>query len=130
MGGTVSVWAEKLVPIVEGLGDSVAVAPGGTAAFSFTLSKAGAIGVGLRADPDQAQARLLDAKGAIVGEGVAQLQHLAAGDYVLEARVPPSAPPTLLRPALVGVTPLGNGPPPDVVQGYLELVGMKPQKVP
>ena len=105
MGGTVSVWAEKLVPIVEGLGDSVAVAPGGTAAFSFTLSKAGAIGVGLRADPDQAQARLLDAKGAIVGEGVAQLQHLAAGDYVLEARVPPSAPPTLLRPALVGVTP-------------------------
>ena len=130
MGGTVSVWAEKMVRIGEGLGDSVAVAPGGTAAFSFTLSKASAIGVGLRADPDQAQARLLDAKGAIVGEGVAQLQHLAAGDYVLEARVPPSAPPTLLRPALVGVTPRGNGPPQDVVQGYLELVGMKPQKVP
>ena len=130
MGGTVSVWAEKLVPIGEGLGDSVAVAPGGTAAFSFTLPRAGTIGVGLRAEPDQAQARLLDAHGAIVGEGVAQLLHLAAGDYVLEARVPPSAPPTLLRPALVGVTPRGNGPPPDVVQGYLELVGMKPQKAP
>ena len=53
MGGTVSVWAEKLVPIGEGLGDSVAVAPGGTAAFSFTLPRAGTIGVGLRAEPDR-----------------------------------------------------------------------------
>jgi uncharacterized protein len=130
MSGTVSVWAETLVPIGEGLGDSVAVAPGGTAAFSFTLAHADTIGVGLRAEPDQAQARLLDAHGAIVGEGVAQLQHLAAGDYVLEARVPPGAPPTLLRPALVGITPRGSGPPPDVVQTYLELVGMKPQKAP
>jgi hypothetical protein len=61
---------------------------------------------------------------------VAQLRDLKAGAYVLEARVPPTAPPTVLRPALVGITPRGNGPPPDVVQNYLELVGMKPQKAP
>ena len=130
LSGSVSVWAEPLIPTGEGLGESVALAPGGTAAFSFTLAKADTIGVGLRAEPDQATARLLDATGAVVGEGVAQLRDLKAGAYVLEARVPPTAPPTVLRPALVGITPRGNGPPPDVVQNYLELVGMKPQKAP
>ena len=130
LGGTVSVWAEKLVPVSEGLGETVAIAPGGSAAFSFTLAKPDTIGVGLRAEPDRVQARLLDAHGAVVGEGVAQLRQLDAGAYVLEARVPPDAPPTLLRPALIGITPRGNGPPPDVVQSYLELVGMKPQKAP
>ncbi len=128
LGGTVTVWAEPLLPAAEGLGQSVAVAPGGTAAFGFTLAKAATIGVGLRAEPDQVQARLLDAHGAVVGEGVAQLQQLAAGSYVLEASVPATAPPTIIRPALVGITPRGDGPPPDVVQGYLELVGMKPQE--
>ena len=130
LGGTISVWSEPLVPAGEGLGESVAVAPGGSAAFTFTLAKAATIGVGLRADPDQAQARLLDARGTVLGEGVAQLRHLEPGAYVLEARVPPTASPTLLCPALVGITAHGNGPPPDVVQTYLELVGMKPQKAP
>ena len=126
LGGTASVWAEPLLPLGEGLGAAVAVAPGGAAAWSFTLAKAATIGVGVRTDPDQAQARLLNAAGAVVGEGVAQLRPLPAGDYVLEARVPATASPTLLRPALVGITPRGNGPPPDVAEGYLELVGMKP----
>ena len=130
LGGTVSVWAERLLPVREGLGDSVAVAPGGSAAFGFTLAKADTIGIGLRAEPDQVSARLLDSHGALVGEGIAQLRRLEPGAYVLEARVPPTAPPVILRPALVGITPRGNGPPPDVVQTYLELVGMKPQKAP
>ncbi len=42
--------------------------------------------------------------------------------------MPADAPATVLRPALIGITPRGNGPPPDVVQDYLELVGMKPQE--
>jgi hypothetical protein len=102
------------------------VAPGGSAAFGFSLVRAATIGVGVRAEPDRAEVRLLDANGAVVGEGVAQLQKLPAGRYVLEARVPADAPPTLIRPALVGITPQGSGPPPDVVQHYLELVGLKP----
>ncbi len=130
LSGSASVWAEPLTPLGEGLGDSVAVAPGGSAAFSFTLARAGMVGVGLRAVPDQVAGRLLDSRGTLVGEGVAQLRKLAPGHYVLEARVPPDASPTVLRPALVGVTPRGNGPPPDVVQSYLELVGMKPEKAP
>ena len=128
LAGSVSVWAETLTPLGEGLGEIVAVAPGGSAAFSFSLANAGLVGVGLRAVPDRVSGRLLDAKGALVGEGVAQLRKLEPGSYVLEARVPPDASATVLRPALVGVTPRGNGPPPDVVQSYLELVGMKPEK--
>ena len=130
LGGTATVWAERLVPQGEGLGSPVAVAPGGAAAFAFTLAKATTIGVGVRAEPDRVDARLLEASGKVVGEGIAQLQPLAAGAYVLEVRVPPDATPTVLRPALVGITPRPNGPPPDVTQSYLELVGMKPQGTP
>ena len=130
LSGTATVWAETLVSVSEGLGSQVAVAPGGAAAFAFTLAKATTIGVGVRAEPDRVDARLLDGSGKVVGDGVAQLRPLAAGAYVLEARVPPDAAPTVLRPALIGITPRPNGPPPDVVQSYLELVGMKPQGTP
>ena len=77
--------------------------------------------------PDRVSVKLLDASGRSLGEGVAQLQKLPAGEYMIEAQIPPDAATTILRPAIVGITPRGNGPPPDVVQTYLELVGMKPQ---
>ena len=125
--GSVAVSAEPVIAVSEGLGAPVSVAPGGTAAFGFSLAKPATIGVGVRADPDRAVVRLLDASGAVKGQGVAQLQTLPAGSYVIEAHVPPGAPTTVLRPAVIGITPRGNGPPPEVVQQYLELVGMKPQ---
>lgn len=125
--GTLDVRAEPILPISEGLGAAVAVPPGGAAAFGFTLSRAATVGVGVRAEPDRASARLLDAAGRVVGEGVAQLATLPPGRYVLEAQVPPDAPATLLRPAVVGITSRPDGPPPDVVRRYLELAGMKPQ---
>ncbi len=128
--GTVTAWAEPLTPIGEGLGQPVTVAPGGTAAFAFSLTQAATVGLGVRSNPDRATLRLLDGAGAVVGEGVAQLRQLPPGNYVMEASVPPDAQPTSLQAALVGVTPRGNGPPPDVVQHYLELVGMKPQGTP
>jgi hypothetical protein len=125
--GSVAVSAAPVIPIAEGLGASVTVAPGGSAAFGFSLAKAAAIGVGVRADPDRASVRLLDSTGAVKGEGVAQLRSLPAGQYVIEAQVPPDAPPTILRPAVIGIAPQKSGPPPDVAQHYLELVGLKPQ---
>jgi hypothetical protein len=129
LGGTLSVAAEPLHDLTEGLGEAVAVGPGGSAAWTFTLPKTLTIGVGVRAEPDEAAVRLLDAHGAVVGTGVAQLRTLPAGAYVLEAHVP-GANPAVLRPALVGLTPRGNVPPPDIVQSYLELAGLKPQGTP
>jgi hypothetical protein len=126
--GSMDLAAEPILPIQEGLGQAVNVSPGGTAVFGFGLVKAATIGVGVRADPDRAVVRLLDAAGKVLGEGVAQLRSLPAGQYLVEAQVAPDAPPTTLRPAVVGITPRGSGPPPDVAAGYLALVGMKLQE--
>jgi hypothetical protein len=126
LSGSLSVWSEPLRPAADGLGETVAVPSGGSAAFGFALAHAARVGVGVRATPDTATVRLLDADGHVVGEGVALLRDLAAGHYVIEARVPPDAPPTLVRAALVGTIPRPNGPPQDVVDGYLALAGLKP----
>ncbi len=128
LSGSLDLSAEPIIPIQEGLGQTVSVAPGGTAVFGFALAEKSTIGVGVRADPDQATVRLLDATGTIVGQGVAQLRTLPAGQYLIEAQVAPGAPSTTLRPAVIGITPRGNGPPPDVAAGYLALVGMKLQE--
>jgi hypothetical protein len=125
--GSMTLSTDPVTPIAEGLGAPVSVAPGGSAVFGFSLAKAATIGVGVRADPDRATVRLLDASGVVLGQGVAQLRTLRPGQYLIEARVPPNAPATILRPAVVGITPRGSGPPPEVVQQYLELVGLKPQ---
>jgi hypothetical protein len=125
--GSLTLFTDPITPITEGLGTPVGVAPGGSAVFGFTLAKAATIGVGVRADPDRATVRLLDATGVILGQGAAQLRTLPAGQYLIEAHVPPNAPATILRPAVVGITPRGSGPPPEVARHYLELVGLKPQ---
>jgi uncharacterized protein len=125
--GSLTLSTDPITPIAEGLGAPVSVAPGGSAVFGFSLAKAATIGVGVRADPDRATVRLLDTSGVVLGQGVAQLRALRPGNYLIEAHVPPSAPATILRPAVVGITPRGSGPPPEVAQQYLELVGLKPQ---
>ena len=125
--GTLAIRTAAIVAVGEGLGPETIVPPGGGAAFGFTLDHAATIGVGLRADPDRATARLLDATGRTMGTGIAELVALQPGHYVLEAQLPPNAPVTTLRPAVVGLVKHGDGPPPDVVRDYLELAGLKPQ---
>ena len=125
--GSLALRAAPILMVSEGLGPETIVPPGGAAAFGFSLDRVATIGVGLRADPDRASARLLDASGRVVGTGIAQLVALQPGRYVLEAQIPPDAPATTLRPALVGLIKRGDGPPPDVVREYLELAGLKPQ---
>ena len=125
--GSLALRSAPILPVGEGLGPETIVSPGGAAAFGFSLDHPATVGVGLRADPDRATARLLDGAGRVVGTGIAQLVALSPGRYVLEAQVPPDAPATTLRAAIVGIAKRGNGPPPDVVRDYLELAGMKPQ---
>ena len=125
--GTLELRAEPVTQVVEGLGPVTSVPPGGAAAFGFTVARATTVGVGVQADTAGATARLLDATGRVVGQGVAMLVPLTPGRYVLEALVPPGSGAATLRPAIVGIAPRPAGPPPDVVQTYLELAGMKPQ---
>ncbi len=127
LAGTLELSAQPVTPITEGLGPTVTVAPGSSAVFGFRLTRAATIGVGVRTEPDDATVRVLDAAGVVLGEGVAQLRALPAGSYLLEARVPPGAATTILRPAVIGITPRGSGPPAEVARHYLELVDLAPQ---
>ncbi len=128
LSGTLSLWTDPLRPAHEGLGETVLVPPGGSVAWAFTLAHPSRVGLGVRADPDVAAVRLLDAAGHVIGEGNAQLRDLDAGHYVIEARVPPDKAPTSIRPALLGTVPRPNGPPEDVAAGYLELAGLRSAK--
>jgi hypothetical protein len=119
--------ALSLVPVraaQEGVGAAAAVAPGDAVLFGFTLKMASRIGIGVRAEPDVAGLTLLDANGQTVAAGAAMLRDLPAGSYVLQASVPQDAPTTLLRPAIVGLVPRPNGPPPDVIAMYRALAGL------
>jgi hypothetical protein len=124
LSGTIELTATPVYPATEGLGPAVAVAPGDAVAFSFTLRQASRIGIGVRAEPDRAMLYLLDAEGHALAAGAALLRDLPAGDFVLLARVPTDAPTTTLQPALIGLRPHANGPPPDTVEYYRKLAGL------
>ena len=124
--GSLELHTTPVTPAGEGIGEAIAVAPGGTALFAFDVAKDGAVGVGIRADPDRVAARLLDENGTELGAGVALLRRLHAGHYLIEARLPADAATALVQPAVVGITPRPSGPPPEVARKYFELVGMVP----
>jgi len=126
LSGALEVSGSPVTEVGEGLGAPVAIAPGGAAVFGFTVAAAGPVGLGVRADPDRVVVRLLDDQGRTLERGVSMLRQLATGHYLLEASVPPDAPTTLARPAVFGVLPHRNPPPPDVVRGLLVAAGFAP----
>ena len=128
LSGSLELDTTPVTPAAEGLGDAVALAPGGTALFAFDVARDGAVGIGIRADPDRAAVRLLDDNGIELGAGVALLRRLHPGHYLIEARLPADAATALVQPAVVGITPRPSGPPPEVARKYFELVGMMPAK--
>ncbi len=126
LSGTMELAGTPIAPVGEGLGAPVAIAPGGAAAFSFTVIATGPVGLGVRADPDRVEARLLDEHGKVLQSGVSMLQILTPGRYLLEASVPPDAPTTLVRAAVLGIAPHPNPPPPDVIRGLMLAAGFTP----
>ena len=126
LAGSLELTATPVTQVAEGLGDPRALAPGATALFGFELTQAANVGVGVRSEPDRAMVRVLDAAGRSLGEGVAQLHRLEPGRYLVEARVPADGSPVVVRPALIGMAPRPNGPPPEVARQYLETVDLTP----
>jgi hypothetical protein len=124
LSGTLDVTRAPVRAAREGVGDAAAVAPGDAVLFGFTLKAPTRIGIGVRAEPDIAALTLLDAKGQKLATGAAMLRDLQAGSYVLQASVPPDAPTTLIRPAIIGLVPRPNGPPLDVIAMYRALAGL------
>lgn len=126
--GTLDLSAQPVIEAHEGVNDPIAVPPGASALFSFETKRESEIGMGLRAEPDRVGARLLDASGKTLGEGLAQMKKLAAGRYFLEARVPADASATTIRAAIVGLSPPPASPPEEAVADLLEKAGMKKSK--
>jgi hypothetical protein len=126
LSGSLELAGSPVTEVAEGLGAPVAIPPGGAAVFGFTVTAAGPVGLGVRADPDRVAVRLLDDHGATLAQGVSMLRQLTPGHYLLEASVPPDAPTTLARPAVLGIVPHRNRPPPEVVRGLLLAAGFAP----
>jgi uncharacterized protein len=125
LSGALDMTASPVTPAKDGLGDPVALSPGASALFGFEVKRTAEIGVGLRAEPDRVDVRLIDATGKSFGEGVAQIVKLEPGRYFIEARVPVDAPATTVRPAIVGLAPPPAGPPPEQIAKYLAAAGLK-----
>ncbi|WP_292531786.1 hypothetical protein [Methylocystis sp.] len=125
LSGALDISTQPVIEAHEGVNDAVAVSPGASAIFSFEAKETRDIGLGVRAEPDRVHARLIDAQGKTVGEGVAQTMKLSPGRYFLEARTPADAPATMIRAAIVGLSPPVNAPPADIVAELLDKAGMK-----
>jgi hypothetical protein len=129
LSGALDVTTQPIVSAHEGVNDAVTLAPGASVLFAFETKRESEIGVGLRADPDRASARLMDANGKTIGEGVAQSLKLPPGRYLVEARAPSDAPMSVVRLALIGLSPPPASPPDEVVAEFLEKAGLKKTKI-
>lgn len=119
--GSVTMVGESLRPLGEGLGEESLLTPGDSLGYSFRVARPGPVGVGVRADQGGVETVLADAAGRILGKGVVQWASLEAGDYVLIVAAPAEGRPARIRPALVGATPPGSGPPPEEARRFLAL---------
>jgi hypothetical protein len=126
--GALDVFTTPALPVHDGVNDAVTLAPGATALFVFETQRESEIGLGLRAEPDRAAMRLLGAGGKLLGEGVELSRKLPAGRYFVEARVPADAPMSVVRLAILGLSPPPAGPPEEVVAEYLDKAGLKKAK--
>jgi uncharacterized protein len=125
LGGSIELSASPVIAVSEGLGEPVAIASGETALFGFEVKKAGLVGTGIRSEPDRAEARLLDASGKVLGQGVNIITKLEPGRYFLEASLPASRGAGTVRPSVAGIAPPPQTPPAEVTDMYLEMAGMK-----
>lgn len=119
LSGTADVGFTPATPISEGLGPEIAMGPGDARLFAITVPTDGSVGLGLRADAERVSAVLYDAAGAEVARGAAMMPRLTAGTWLLSLQVGEDARPVRVRPAVVGVTKPGDGPPDDVILTYL-----------
>ena len=120
LAGPATFTATPVTKIGEGLGPEALLGAGQVRLYGFHVARTGAVGVGVRADSDVVSATLLSPTGARLGDGLVQMPELAAGDYLLAVRAPSDSAPIRIRPAVAGIEPPGNGPPPEVIRTYVQ----------
>ena len=127
-GNAAEVSFDTVTPIREGLGPEVLLPAGASRTFSFSTTRKGAVGLGVRASSDLLACELQDASGHALANGFVMMRDLDPGTYLLFVRVPAGANPVRLRPALAGVELPDTGPPAEVVRAYIE--GRSPSETP
>ncbi len=120
LAGTATLVATPAIPIGEGAGPELLLAPGDARLFSFELKQPAAIGIGARASADVIRCALYDERGAALGEGVVQMPELRAGRYFLSIENPGDGAPVRVRPILLGTSAPDTRPPYDVLRRYVE----------
>lgn len=119
--GRAEATTSTILPVGDGLGPEVLLAPGAARFFSFAVEREGPVGIGVRALPDTVECLTLDASGRTVASGVVQMPKLVPGTYLIALRAPGRGGPVKARPALAGLVPPGLGPPDEVVRQYLKI---------
>ncbi len=123
LAGRVELTTSTVIPVAEGLGPELLLGPGDTRLFSFRVEQRGPVGLGVNADADALELSLLDARGGLLGRGLAQMPELDPGAYLLALTLPPQAAPLRVRPVVVGIELPDTGPPEDVVERFARLAG-------
>jgi hypothetical protein len=127
LSGDLMVTTTPIPRVGEGLGPAVLLGPGEARAFSFVVTDAGPVGVGVQAEADRVAVQILDARGQPVatdGAGrVVAMPRLEPGTYVLLMQADADGEPILVRPALAGLEAPEIDPPADVVRAYLTQAG-------
>lgn len=117
--GELEVTTSPLPSLGEGLGPEVVLGPGQTRGFAFTVTAAGPVGLGVRAQRDVVEGTLYDHDGRSLGRGVVLMTRLEPGEYVWAMHAPVGGGAVRARPAVVGLVPPGSGPPEEVIRRYL-----------
>ena len=120
LSGALDVTATPVMPIGEGLGPEVLLAPGSARVFSFETTHEGAVGVAVRASAGTVEVTLMDAAGVEIGRGVAQMPTLKPGHYLMALAARADGPTVRARAALAGIVRPDTGPPDDVARRYFE----------
>jgi hypothetical protein len=119
--GIADLMTTPVVSIGEGLGPETLLPSGSARFFAFRVTRNGPVGVGVRSDGGEVvECVLMTASGKKLGTGVIQMHDLKPGTYLLALKTSADAPPQNARPALAGVEPPGDGPPPEVAGEYIE----------
>ncbi len=120
--GTLRLTRSEPLPLKEGLGTKIRLAPGDARLFTFQIETARPIGVGVRGKADSARVRLFNEQGEALAEGTIAMSDLQPGRYFLLVENRLDAPGVEIQPVLVGLDAPGNGPPEDVKRTYWDMV--------
>lgn len=120
LSGVASVLVTPTIPLTDGIGPEVLLAPGSARLFSFELKQPATLGIGVRASSDVVRSVLYDERGTIQSQGVVQMPALAAGRYYLSVEMPPDSAPVRVQPIVLGLKEPDTRPPYDILRRYVE----------